>query len=90
MDNMAGQSSEFVMIASQPGDYRASVKRMIRNQIGNTLDDELKEAARVLGEEQKTAIRELVEQHTLVIRQVLEEEKNELRVKVTELTRSVV
>lgn len=90
MENMAGLGNETVSISGTSSDYRASVKRMIHNEVGSVLDEELKDAARSLAEEQKAAIKELIEQHTLVIRQVLEEEKDELRAKVAELTRSVV
>jgi len=71
-------------------DYRASVKRLIQNEVNAVIDDEIRKATRELAEEQRKAIREAIEEHRLMIRQIVEEEKQTIRARVEELRRSIV
>ncbi len=88
MDSKAGRSRETVV--SSMDEYRASVKRLIQTEVGNIIDEEIRNAARELVEEQRTAIREAVEEHKLIIRQVVEEERQALRSRVEDIRRAIV
>jgi hypothetical protein len=71
-------------------EYRQSIKRLIENEVGDIIDDEIKIAERELAEEQRKAIKELVESHKLVIRQVVEEEKKAIHARIIELRQSII
>ena len=77
-------------IVSDVDEYRESVRKMIDDEIKNTLDEELRKAAQELIEEQKRAITEIVEEHESAIKQVVEEEKKEIWAKAEALRKSIL
>jgi CHASE3 domain sensor protein len=70
-------------------EHRDSVRRMIRAEIGDAIEEEIRKAAREMAEEQRKAISEEIEEHRLAIRHVLDEEKAAIRERVQELTHSI-
>ena len=71
-------------------EYRDAVKKLIENEVGNIIDEEMRKAARELIEEQRKAIRQVVEEHKLAIRQAVDEEKKAIWARVEELRRSIL
>jgi hypothetical protein len=77
-------------VAISADDYRASMKRLIQKEVGDILDEELRNASREIIEAQRNAIRETLQEHRMVISAVVEEEKRTIRARVDELKRSII
>jgi hypothetical protein len=77
-------------VLSSSEEYRTSVKNLIEKEVGDIINEEIRNAAKELVEEQRNAIREAVEEHKLIIRQVVEEEKVEIRMRINELRKSII
>ena len=79
-----------VKTGSNIDEYRESIRKLINDEIKNTLEEEMKKAAQELMEEQKKAVRQILEEHRAAIRQIVEEEKKEIWEKADALRKSIL
>jgi hypothetical protein len=71
-------------------DFRDSVWKLLEQEVGDILSEEMKRAAQELLDEQKKMIRQLVEENKTIIRQIIAEEKQAAWSKLGELKRQIL
>ena len=71
-------------------EYREAVRSLIKSEVKNVIDEEMKMAAQELLDEQRNAIKEMVEEHRVAIREAVEEEKKAIRSRIEEMRKSIL